>query len=123
MQLTARMDDGETLPPLASRAARIWRGGQYAGKDPAAAAPQPLAAGVERALQAKAVTIIYMLEKRLGPDVLQKVLKYFAGLHVRRNKKEQATRAVPRAKCCTLTLRVDSHATALRSLSRDGQLG
>ena len=98
MQLTARMDDGETLPPLASRAARIWRGGQYAGKDPAAGgAPRPLAAGVERALQAKAVTIIYMLEKRLGPDVLQKVLKYFAGLHVRRNKKEQATRAGPSA--------------------------
>ena len=38
-----------------------------------------------------------MLEKRLGPDVMQKVLKYFAGLHVRRNKKEGGTRAGPSA--------------------------
>ena len=98
MQLTARMDDGESLPPLASRAARIWRAGQYAGPDLAAGGtPKPLSASVERGLQAKAVTIIYMLEKRLGPDVMQKVLKYFAGLHVRRNKKEGGTRAGPSA--------------------------
>lgn len=96
MRLAAAMDDGASLPPLASRAARIWRGGHYAGPDPfAGGAPKPLSKSVERALQAKAVAVIYMLEKRLGPDVMQKVLKYFAGLHVRRNKKEQATRTGP----------------------------
>jgi len=100
MRLTTSMDDGQTMPPLASRAARIWRGGQYAGPDHAAGgAPKPLSASVERALQSKAVTIVYMLEKRLGPDVLQKVMKYFGGLHVRikRDKKDQATRAGPSA--------------------------
>ena len=98
MRLAAEIDDGEQLPPLASRASRIWRSGHYAGPDPAAGgAPRPLAAHVERALRAKAVSVMHMLEKRLGPDVLQKVLKYFAGLHVRRNKKEQNTRAGPSA--------------------------
>ena len=98
MRTAALLDDGTTLPPLASRAARIWRGGQYAGPDIAAGgSPHALPSNVEHGLQCKASTVIYMLEKRLGPDVMQKVLKYFAGLHVRRNKKDQSSRAGPSA--------------------------
>lgn len=98
MRIASRLDDGVTLPPLASRAARIWRGGHYAGPDVAAGgSPHPLPSHVEHGLKCKASTVIYMLEKRLGPDVMQKVLKYFAGLHVRRNKKDQNTRTGPSA--------------------------
>ena len=79
------VDNGDTVPPLASTAARLWHGGRRAGKS-TAGPPQPLPPQIYELLQWKAKAVVGMLERRIGEDAMASVLKQVISMQTNEKK-------------------------------------